>query len=123
MGLLDQNKPARPGGLLGQLPSDDQMRNMSQYDLYQMRLANRGMPDMQARLAPFEHQATAREQVAISPWSSPAWALMPAGYQAFKALGGGEHDDMTTPASLDQALAGMKGSGQGLMQALGKYFK
>jgi len=111
------------GGLLAQLPSDEQMRNMSQYDLYQMRLAARGMPDMQSRLAPFEHMATAREQVAENPFRAPIWSIMPAAYQAFKATGLNERDDMTTPASLDQALAGMKGTGQGLMQAFGKYFK
>ena len=123
MGLLDQTKPKQMGGLLAQLPSDEQMRNMSQYDLYQMRLAARGMPEMQARLAPFEHMATAREQVAENPLRAPIWSIMPAAYQAFKATGLNEKDDMTTPASLDQALAGMKGSGQGLMQALGRYFK
>lgn len=123
MGLLDQTKPARPGGLLSQLPSDEQMRNMSQYDLYQLRLANRGIPEMQARLAPFEHMATAREQVAERPWTAPVWMAMPAVYQAYKAAGLDEKDDMTTPASLDQAIAGMRGTSQGLMQALGKYFK
>ena len=96
---------------------------MSQYDLYQLRLKARGMPELQAKLAPFEHQATAREQVAESPWTSPVWMAMPAVYQAYKAVRGGEHDDMTTPTSLDQALAGMKGTAQGLSQALSKYFK
>ena len=41
---------------------------------------------------------------------------MPAGYQAYKALGGGEKDDMSTPASWGQAVAGVKGVGQGLAQ-------
>lgn len=123
MGLLDQTKPKQMGGLLAQLPTDEQMRNMSQYDLYQMRLANRGMPEIQARLAPFEHMATAREQVAENPWRAPIFTIMPAAYQAFKATGLNERDDMTTPASLDQALAGLQGTGQGLMQALGRYFK
>lgn len=123
MGLLDQTQPKPIGGLLGQLPSDDALSKMSQYDLYQLRLKARGMPELQAKLAPFEHQATAREQVAESPWTSPVWMAMPAVYQAYKAVGGGEHDDMTTPASLDQALAGMKGTYQGLSQALSKYFK
>ena len=123
MGLLDQTKPARQGGLLAQLPTDDKMGQMSQYDLYQLRLAARGMPDIQARLAPFEHMATAREQVAENPFRAPIWSIMPAAYQAFKATGLNERDDMTTPASLDQALAGVKGTGQGLMQALSRYFK
>lgn len=111
------------GGLLGQLPSDDALSKMSQYGLYQLRLKARGMPELQAKLAPFEHMATAREQVAESPFTAPVWSIMPAAYQAFKATGLNERDDMTTPASLDQAIAGMRGTGEGLMQALGKYFK
>ena len=53
MGLLDQNQPKPLGGLLGQLPSDDALSKMSQYDLYQLRLKARGMPELQAKLAPF----------------------------------------------------------------------
>lgn len=121
MGLLD-SQTKKVGGLLSDIP-DDALNSMPWDDLYNLRLKYKGNPEMQAKIAPFEHQAYARESVAESPLTAPVWALMPAGYQAYKVLGGGGHDDMTTPPSMDQALAGMRGTGQGLMQAFGRYFK
>lgn len=100
------------------LPSLDAMEKMPWHELYALRLTNRGNQQAQQVIAPFEHMAYAREQVRENPLTAPVWGLMPAGYQAYKALGGGAQDDMTTPASLDQATAGMKGVWQGLSDAL-----
>jgi len=122
MGLLDQYM-AKTGGLLTELPPDDQLANMKWQDLYNLRERASGNPKFQEKLAPFEHQAYARETVADNPIAAPVWAVLPAGYQALKLLGGGNHDAMSTPASLDQALAGFRGVGQGVSQAFGKYFK
>ena len=108
----DQNQP---GGLLS-LPDDEQLSNMNWNELYNLRVKNRGNQAAQVRIAPFEHQAYARETVKDNPLSAPIWALMPAGYQAYKALGGGGQDDMSTPASWGQAVAGVNGVGQGLAQ-------
>ena len=70
-------------------------------------------PEMQRLLAPFEHQAFAREWTRESPWlagmSLPA--AIPA-YQLAKLLGlGGEE---ATPASWEQLLRGYRGLGEGL---------
>lgn len=108
------NTPAKP------LPSKEELAQMNWDKLYQLRTANDGNLEAQKLIAPYEHQAYAREAVAEKPWEAPVWAVLPIGYQAYKALGGGEHDGMTTPASLDQAVAGMKGVGQGLVDAVKK---
>lgn len=101
------------------IPSADEMEVMPWQDLYDLRLKFHGNQDAQQLIAPFEHQAYAREQVAENPLAAPAWAVMPAAYQAAKALGlAGGDDDMSTPASLDQAVAGVKGVWQGVKQAM-----
>jgi hypothetical protein len=102
------------------LPSNDELAQMNWDKLYQLRTANDGNLEAQKILAPYEHQAYAREQVAENPLQAPVWALMPIGYQAYKALGGGGHDGMTTPPSMDQAMAGIKGVGQGMADAVKK---
>lgn len=99
------------------LPSLDDLGKMQWHELYALRLANRGNQQAQQLIAPFEHQAYARETVADNPMQAPVWAAMPAGYQAFKLFGLGEKDDMSTPPSWDQATAGMKGVWQGLGDA------
>lgn len=103
------------------LPTPDEMEKMSWSDLYMLRIQNRGDAQAQKILAPFEHQAYAREQVSENPITAPVWAVMPAAYQAAKAVGlTGPGDDMSTPASLDQATAGMKGVWQGVKDAWNK---
>lgn len=106
-----------------ELPTDESMKAMRWQDLYSLRLSNRGDQNAQIKIAPFEHQAYARETVAENPLTAPVWAVMPAAYQAYKVLGGGEHDDMSTPASWDQATAGVKGVGQGISEAVKNLFK
>jgi hypothetical protein len=105
------------------LPGEDELDSMKWDDLYALRSKYAGNSEMQEKLAPFEHQAYAREAVQDNPLTAPVWAAMPVAYQAYKALGGGNHDNMTTPASLAQATAGMKGALQGLGNAIGGVFK
>src|SRR4051812_1560226 len=100
------------------MPTSGDMENMSWNDLYQLRVKHRGDQEAQQAIAPFEHQAYAREQVKDNPITAAAWAVMPAGYQAAKALGlTGPDDDMSTPPSMEQAMAGMKGVLQGIGDA------
>lgn len=122
MGLLD-TQPKKIGGLLSDLPTDEALSSMPWFDVYNLRIKHKGNPEMQAKIAPFEHQAYAREQVSENPFSAPVWAMMPAGYQIYKALGGGGQDDMTTKPSLDQALAGMRGVRQGFGTGIRNLFK
>lgn len=67
--------------------------------------------DLQALLAPFEHQAFAREWTRENPLN--ALSLLPAipGYQLYKLLG---LDKEATPPSLDQLFGGYRGLIEGL---------
>jgi hypothetical protein len=69
----------------------------------------------QETLAPLEHQAFAREQVADNPTSYPGMLMAPMTYYAGKKLG---MTDSRTPASSDQVWAGIYGANEGLSQAL-----
>lgn len=122
MGLLDA-QPKKIGGLLSELPDDATLNSMPWNEVYGLRLKYKGNPELQAKIAPFEHQAYAREQVSENPFTAPIWMAMPAGYQIYKALGGGGQDDMTTKPSLDQALAGMRGVRQGFGTSIRNLFK
>jgi hypothetical protein len=68
----------------------------------------------QPMLAPFEHRAYAREDVAENPWMAPAYLAMVPGYQVLKMLRGGAR----TPASWDQVRQGYTGVLEGLQQAV-----
>lgn len=118
------NRDAQSHGLeaaQSRLPSPDELEKMPWIDVQTLRLKHRGDPYAQQLLAPYEHMAYAREQVAESPVKAAAWSAMPAGYQVFKGLGmDGKADDMTTPPSLDQATAGVRGVWQGMKQGLQK---
>jgi hypothetical protein len=68
----------------------------------------------QAQLAPYEHRAWAREQVADNPFLAPAYAAMIPGYQLAKAVM--SFAPGQTGPSMDQFTNGMKGVGEGLQQ-------
>jgi hypothetical protein len=68
---------------------------------------------MQRLLAPFEHQAFAREWTRENPYLAvPSLAAAIPVYQGAKLLGLGGPD--ATPASLDQLFAGYRGMMEGL---------
>lgn len=87
----------------------DDFENMSWSDLYQLRSKTKD-PLQQALLAPYEHRAYAREQVAENPAMAPFYAAAVPAYQAFKSLYGTSR----TPASLNQVTQGWTGVGEGL---------
>ena len=69
--------------------------------------------EAQRLLAPYEHEAFAREWVRENPVVAvPALAGAIPGYQLAKLLGLADED--ATPASLEQMMAGYKGVGQGM---------
>lgn len=111
-----------PGGV--KLPSDDEMEKMGWDDLYSLRLKNRGNKENQAAIAPYEHQAYAREEVAKNPIIAPAFATLPIGYQVAKLVRATDTDDMSTPPSLKQMVHGLKGiiqgAGIGIKNAIAK---
>lgn len=109
MGLL--NTEPTPG-LLGD------MEQMPWEELQKLRVKYQNNPAMQAQLAPYEHRAYAREQVAQNGFLAPAYAVMPAGYQIAKALHLTPSDEMSTPPSMDQMTQGMAGAWDGLKLAL-----
>lgn len=83
--------------------------NMDWDTLYGLRLQNRD-PQFQQQIAPYEHRAFAREQVAANPSLAPVYAVAIPGYQAFKSLFGTSR----TPASMSQIGQGLLGVGEGL---------
>lgn len=90
------------------LLDDDALARASWVDLIQARARTKD-PALQARLAPFEHRAYAREHTS-TPWDALQMALLIPGYQAFKAVAGGSR---TTP-SLSQVGQGLLGAWEGL---------
>ena len=79
----------------------------------------------QPAIAPYEHQAFAREQVAQNPLNAIALALGIPLWQVLKLFGGhkllpGYDERMSTPPSLDQVFAGYRGIGEGLSGLLGR---
>ena len=99
--------------LVSQLRSmnPEQLGTMDHTTLYRMR--GRAPKDLQGKLAPYEHQAFAREATAENPLMAlPIAAAIPL-YQPYKAIQG----QSRSPVSLDQVTQGYKGIGQGLWQA------
>lgn len=87
------------------------------------RQANDTTRDQQ--LAPYEHQAFAREYVGQHPVSGAlgVGAAIPL-YQLSKLLGlAPTTNGQTTPASLQQLIAGYQGIGEGLAGALTRSFR
>lgn len=76
MGLLDEIN-----GL-----TEDQMAGMPWDKLIEYRKGIDMNHPVQNKLAPYEHRAWAREQVAQNPVNALAYALMVPGYQAGKAV-------------------------------------
>jgi len=93
--------------------SDDQLGQMSWDELIELRKTIDKDHKIQQRLAPFEHRAWAREQVADNPLTAPAYALMVPGYQLAKAAGA-VFDSGQTPPTWDQMKQGLLGVGEGL---------
>lgn len=86
---------------------------MSWDDLYAMRLANKD-PQFQAEIAPYEHRAFAREQVAQNPMLAPVYAVAVPGYQAFKSMVGTSR----TKPSMKQIGQGLLGASEGYDQGV-----
>jgi len=106
---------------LTQLAQSGDLDNREHAELYGMRM--KGDRNANALLAPYEHQAYAREYVENNPFSGPlAMAILTAGYTPAKALGLTDTDEKSTPASLDQMLGGFKGIGQGISSNLRGFF-
>lgn len=92
------------------LKNPDQLSTLPHSTLYQMRM--QATPDQQAVIAPYEHQAFAREFAQESPLKA-ALSLpiaIPA-YSAAKALG---LMNTRSPASWSELSQGYKGLAQGL---------
>lgn len=88
------------------------LARMPWLDLIQQR-AQTTDPARQAMLAPYEHRAYAREEVAANPLMAPAYALMVPGYQMLKMLRGGAR----TPPSWSELSQGWLGTLEGLRNA------
>lgn len=90
--------------------------------LYGARM--KGSREDNIRLAPYEHQAFAREYVEANPITGPlGMAILTAGYTPAKALGILGSDEKTTPASMDQMLGGFRGIGEGVANNLRKLWR
>lgn len=119
MGLLDYGK--KLADALNVMPPSaagvpaEKLNGMTWDDLYAARLANDTDPQAQENLAPYEHQAWAREQGRESPIKGLITGLvMNPVYQAVKYTGAdkyllGPRDKMTTPSSLAELLGGARG--------------
>jgi|GEM_PF-2674930 len=119
--MAEERKPLLAAGGIRpakseKLPSDDDMAKMTWNDLYQLRVKARGNPEAQAAIAPYEHRAYAREEVAKNPLAAPAWVVMPPAYQAAKAAGLTDSDDMSSPASMKQVAQGLIGVAEGVSE-------
>ena len=84
-------------------------------DLIQRRAQTQD-PAQQALLAPYEHRAYAREEVAANPLMAPVFAAMVPGYQMMKLAGIG---GARTPPSWSELGQGWMGTYEGLRNALG----
>ncbi len=76
----------------------------------------RGIPPddpRQAVVAPYEHRAWAREQVAANPLLAPVYAAMAPGYQLAKLV---RLMSARTAPSMDQLTQGMTGIAEGVQQ-------
>lgn len=90
------------------LSQPQQMAGMSHAELYQMR--SRAPMDAQNTIAPYEHQAFAREAVGENPFMALPIATAIPMYQVYKAIMGSR-----SQPSFDQVTHGMQGVGEGLV--------
>lgn len=96
---------------------------MSLDQLMELRYRLGNNMDVQQKVAPFEHRAWAREEVAQNPLMALPYAAMIPGYQAAKMVGLLKSDDPqhpTTPPSWEQMKQGFTGVGEGLLGWLNK---
>lgn len=97
--------------MLGSIPPE-QLAQMPHSLLYQAR--EYAQPDQQNTLAPYEHQAFAREATAENPWMAAPIAAGSLLYPFYKmATGGGR-----SSPGWDQVSGGLLGVGQGLAQGV-----
>ena len=94
-------------GILG----DQNLESLPWDDLIRMRLQN----PTDARIAPYEHRAYAREQVTQNPLMAPVYGMLVPGYLAMKMLTG---PGRGTPASMDQLKQGLLGTGEGFLAGI-----
>ena len=89
------------------------MDNLSHSDLFMRRIYGDRLDNQ--LLAPFEHQAFAREWTRENPLLAvPSLGVGIPLYQILKSLNILPQDQNTTPPSLDQLFAGYRGMFQGL---------
>ena len=110
----------KPSGIKYDIPNEQQLSNMSSSDLMNLRTKFVGMPQDRI-IAPYEHQAFARESVKENPLIALPMTLGIPLYQLGKATGLSDlsgytniNTGETTPASMGQLLHGFKGIGEGL---------
>lgn len=88
---------------------------MSWDELYRLRNSLAPNDPRQAEIAPYEHQAFARESVSQNPLMAPSLAVATPAYTLAKLLG---LQKARSPASWDEVGAGYRGIGQGIMRYL-----
>lgn len=95
--------------------TDEQLAGMSHAQLIMLRDKMAGNQEAQTRIAPFEHQAFAREFTKERPVTGTLGLMgaIPL-YQLAKMGGMMQGDNTSTPASLNQLTRGYKGIAQGL---------
>ena len=92
--------------------SDDELDQMSWEDLIALRnKVGTTNQEQQNRVANYEHQAYAREEVADNPLKAVSMAAMIPGYQVYKGIAGGSRSE----GGLEQMKHGYKGVVQGLL--------
>ena len=90
---------------------------MSQFDLLTLRNSLPDNDPRQRQIAPYEHQAFAREWIRDRGWAGvPSMAVAIPGYTLAKLLG---VQQARTPPSLAQLTHGYRGMGQGIAALLG----
>ena len=105
------------------LPKEEELSNMSFDRLVELRSKYVGDPELQRKLAPYEHRAFARE-VTMDTSGLAAIPLIPAiaGYQGLKAAGADVRTttEPTTQASIKQAVEATKGVAEGVALSVGE---
>lgn len=72
--------------------------------------------EQQNMISPYEHRAFAREATAERPWMGIPIAVGTLAYQPYKAVMGAR-----SKPSMDQVMQGLKGVGEGWVEALQAY--
>lgn len=91
--------------------SDDDLAQMSHADLYRAR--GYASPELQNRIAPFEHRAFAREVTRDNPLMALPVSLAIPAYSAYKALG---LSNARSAPSMQEMKQGLLGIADGLMR-------